>query len=98
MICQSCGFSLQLSSVVLNYVACETFYPPGSSKAAKITTDTYINMRGILSSFMPTLTKYLTSDEAKLSFLEAVVNCWENVGQPEGALYSLIFRAFRITF
>jgi hypothetical protein len=84
MICQSSGFSFQLSSVVLNYVASQTFYPTGSSKAAEITTDTYINMRGILSSFISILTKYLTSDAAKLSFLEAVVNCWENVGQPEG--------------
>ena len=47
---------------------------------------------------MPILTKYLTTNAAKLSFLEAVVNCWENVGQPEGMLCSLIFRAFRITF
>lgn len=84
MICHSSDFSLHLSSVVLNYVASQTFYPTGSTKAVEITTDTYINMRGILSSFMPILTKYLTSDSAKLSFLEAMVNCWENVGKPEG--------------
>jgi hypothetical protein len=33
---------------------------------------------------MPILLKYLMGNAAKLSFLEAVVNCWEKVGQPEG--------------
>ena len=97
-ICQSEKFSLRLSSAVLNYVASKTFYPPGSTNATKITTDTYISMREILSSFIPILVKYLTGGAAKLSFLEAVVNCWENVGQPEGSLFFLIFRALGITF